>query len=604
MSITLNQAWSNAGTNTTNNVPLAYGSIPAAGDLLIAVFSLTDTQTLTSLADTIGDGVPWVQAGTTVHDNNSGSNNYVYYKTVGTPSGGAKTVTLTASATAGMVLSIAAYRSSVAGTWSTDGFISVINTTSTNPSPGSITTTAADGVVLGYVVKSGATPTAGTGFTLQAAPTGYFGYEGVEDQITTAAGSYTAAWVDGASSTWSALSAAFKWVTGAPAITAQPISTTVATGSSSIIFSVTATGATSYQWQRMPSGGSFADIGGATSSSYTTGVVTNATNNLDQYICNVTNASGTTASSAATLTVYATTTAAYTIEGDLCGMGAMASAPFSTVKQVASLVASPQTLTASLFTVSNTFYAGSISQGGANQTLTAGLFTATNTFNTHTTGASISLTAALFTNGNTFYAGTLTRGAVNLTPSLFTNSNTYYAASVSQGGTPQTLTATRFDNSGAFYSATLSSSIGLSATRHDNASTFYAANIGQVGAQQTLTASLFTNSNQLFNGTISGLITLTASIYNNAGSFYAASVTSSITLAAARYDNSNTFFSGSISQTGSSQSLVATIHGNTSTFYSHVVSGGSATIDARWKFWDGVAWVATTQKVWNGSAWV
>jgi hypothetical protein len=335
MSITLNQAWSNAGTNTANNVPLAYGAIPAAGDLLIAVFSLTDTQTLTSLADTIGDGVSWVQAGTTVHDNNSGSNSYVYYKTVGTPSGGAKTVTLTASATAGMVLSIAAYRSSVAGTWSTDGFVSVINTTSTNPSPGAITTTAADGVVLGYVVKSGATPTAGTGFTLQSAPTGYFGYEGVEDRITTAAGSYTAAWVDGASSTWSTLGSAFKWVTGAPAITAQPISTTVATGSSSIIFSVTATGATSYQWQRMPSGGSFADIGGATSSSYTTGTVTNATNNLDQYRCNVTNASGTTASSAATLTVYATTTAAYTIEGDLCGMGAMASAPFSTVKLVA-----------------------------------------------------------------------------------------------------------------------------------------------------------------------------------------------------------------------------------------------------------------------------
>jgi glucose/arabinose dehydrogenase len=56
------------------------------------------------------------------------------------------------------------------------------------------------------------------------------------------------------------------------------------------------------QWQRRPSGGSFADIGGATSGSYTTPVLTNADNGA-QYRCVATNDFGSTASNAATLTI-------------------------------------------------------------------------------------------------------------------------------------------------------------------------------------------------------------------------------------------------------------------------------------------------------------
>jgi hypothetical protein len=70
---------------------------------------------------------------------------------------------------------------------------------------------------------------------------------------------------------------------------------------------------------------------------------------------------------------------------------------------------STQTLTASLFSNSQTFYAATVTQPA---------------------GGTQNLTAALFTNSQTFYAPTVTRGAVTLSPGLFTNTNTFYAASV------------------------------------------------------------------------------------------------------------------------------------------------------------------------------
>jgi len=94
-----------------------------------------------------------------------------------------------------------------------------------------------------------------------------------------------------------------------PAITAQPQNRTVTEGQTAQ-FSVTATGTgLSYQWQSMPPGGAFANIGGATTATYTTPATTVGMNNT-QYRVVVTNAAGNTTSTAATLTV---TTAAPTI---------------------------------------------------------------------------------------------------------------------------------------------------------------------------------------------------------------------------------------------------------------------------------------------------
>jgi hypothetical protein len=89
----------------------------------------------------------------------------------------------------------------------------------------------------------------------------------------------------------------------APIITLQPISVSGFDGGA-VSFSVSAAGATGYQWQRQANGiGGWSDIGGATTANYTTGILTKAGNDLDNYRCNVTNAQGTVTSNAASLAV-------------------------------------------------------------------------------------------------------------------------------------------------------------------------------------------------------------------------------------------------------------------------------------------------------------
>lgn len=88
-----------------------------------------------------------------------------------------------------------------------------------------------------------------------------------------------------------------------PAFTDQPDDTTATEGGTAT-FSVTATNATSYQWQKQESGaGAWSNISGATSASYTTGTLTAATDSTDKYRCVATGAGGTTTSNSATLTV-------------------------------------------------------------------------------------------------------------------------------------------------------------------------------------------------------------------------------------------------------------------------------------------------------------
>ena len=94
-----------------------------------------------------------------------------------------------------------------------------------------------------------------------------------------------------------------------PVITGQPGNATVKRGQTAT-FTVTATGSgtVTYQWQRNPGGvGSWADISGATSASYTTPATTvsgGAANDQDDYRCQVSDDdAGPVATSAATLTV-------------------------------------------------------------------------------------------------------------------------------------------------------------------------------------------------------------------------------------------------------------------------------------------------------------
>ena len=90
----------------------------------------------------------------------------------------------------------------------------------------------------------------------------------------------------------------------AAAVTAQPTDQSAVAGSTAT-FSVTATNATGYQWQRSSNGGiSFTDVTGAVSASQTIAAITPADNGA-QYRVVVSGAGGSVTSSAATLTVTA-----------------------------------------------------------------------------------------------------------------------------------------------------------------------------------------------------------------------------------------------------------------------------------------------------------
>jgi hypothetical protein len=125
------------------------------------------------------------------------------------------------------------------------------------------------------------------------------------DRIVAATGTYNATGTGTTAVEWTGGIATYKASASSPVITAQPQDTRVL-GGATASFSVTATGATSYQWQKEDAvgAGTYTDIGGATSSSYTTPTLA-TTDNGFRYRCNVTNANGTTTSSAAFLGVDA-----------------------------------------------------------------------------------------------------------------------------------------------------------------------------------------------------------------------------------------------------------------------------------------------------------
>jgi hypothetical protein len=102
------------------------------------------------------------------------------------------------------------------------------------------------------------------------------------------------------------------------------------------------------------------------------------------------------------------------------------------------------------------------------------------------------LTANLFTNTQTFYAATVTRGTVNVSPALFTNSQTFYGPTVAQVTqlAPSLLTNTQtfygpavtsvrnltpalFTNTQTFYSPTRTSSNAVAPSLLTNTQTFY-----------------------------------------------------------------------------------------------------------------------------------
>ena len=120
---------------------------------------------------------------------------------------------------------------------------------------------------------------------------------------TLAAGSYTITitGIAGATTQTRDITYTIQPGTG-PAVSVQPQAQTACAGTNAV-FSVTAAGALSYQWQVSTNGGgSFSNISGATSSTYTATSVTTGMNN-NQYRVLITGQCNTTTSNAALLTV-------------------------------------------------------------------------------------------------------------------------------------------------------------------------------------------------------------------------------------------------------------------------------------------------------------
>ena len=186
--------------------------------------------------------------------------------------------------------------------------------------------------------------------------------------------------------------------------------------------------------------------------------------------------------------------------------------------------------------------------GGGAQSLTPSLFTETNTFYAPTVSfPAQSLTPSLFSNSNTFYAPTV-HTTYGLTPALFSETNTFYSPLVTQGA--QFLTPALFTETNTFYSATIS-----------------------VGAV-TLTPSLFSEANTFYPPTVSpAAITLTPALFSETNVFYSPTVTALYGLSPALFSETNVFYSPTVVLL--LQELLPTLFNEVNTFYSPVITGGA-----------------------------
>lgn len=178
-----------------------------------------------------------------------------------------------------------------------------------------------------------------------------------------------------------------------------------------------------------------------------------------------------------------------------------------------------QTLTPSLFTDGDTFFAPTISRGA------------------------VALTPSLYTDPDTFFAPTVTRGAVTLTPSLFTDADSFFAPTVTQG--PITLSPALYIDPDTFFSATVTTGpVGLAPSLFIDPDTFFAPS---VVVTYSLAPGLFTDADMFFAPTVSrGAVTLTPGLFTDADAFFSPTVSgsgpSTVTLLPDLYTDPDTFF--------------------------------------------------------------
>lgn len=218
--ISAQQQFSAAFTETTSASPtFTYtNSITAGGLLVVVATNTTDTATINSVTDTVGDtgGSAWSTAKLQGSGSFLSSVFVILWRSVGTSPGAGKVVTVNWSASGSVGTNGGEYKAADSGvTWALDGTPTGANGdfTSANPAPGNITTASASSLVIGFAGTGLilAAPTAATNYTARGAGGVNGEWQGVLDRITTASGTYNPSWViTGGSEIWVATGAAWK----------------------------------------------------------------------------------------------------------------------------------------------------------------------------------------------------------------------------------------------------------------------------------------------------------------------------------------------------------------------------------------------------------
>lgn len=208
--------------------------------------------------------------------------------------------------------------------------------------------------------------------------------------------------------------------------------------------------------------------------------------------------------------------------------------------------------------------------GGGTQTLTPSLVTNSQAFYAATVGrGAVGLAPSLATNNQAFYGPTATTGAVTLSPSLQTNTQTFYAPMLTAGAVG--LTPGVVSNAQTFYGPTVAAgAVDLAPGLLTNTSSFFASTVSNLN---TLEPPLVASSNAFFNPTLApGAVTLTPPLATNGQSFFAPVLT--YTLSPALLSNGQAFFGPTVSP--GAVDLTPSLFTNAQTFYAATVEISAA----------------------------
>lgn len=156
--------------------------------------------------------------------------------------------------------------------------------------------------------------------------------------------------------------------------------------------------------------------------------------------------------------------------------------------------------------------------------------------------ATQTLTPSLFTDSQTFYAPTVTTGSVTLTPGLITNNQTFYSPTVTQSGSEE-LFPSLVTNTQTFYAPVVTSVYNITSNLSTNEQSFFSSVVSSI---YTLASGLVTNTSNFFVPVVTSVYTLSSGLATNISTFFNPAVNSIHHLTPDLFINTNTFFSAEL----------------------------------------------------------